>query len=230
MLNERLKTVAKYIKGDALVDIGSDHAYLPIYAVNEKIVKFALCGEIARGPYDSSLKNVQQNKLSELIKVRLGDGLSIIRKRDVVDTITICGMGGPLIASIIEEGLEFIHSNPRIIVQANTYPYPIRKVMSENNYEIVEELQVKDGDHFYDIIVFDYTEELVELTEGQLRFGPVNIKKREAVFIGQVENEKRHIEKILNGINDREKNIDKVLRLEDNLQYINEVLDSEDSE
>src|SRR5690625_2583408 len=98
MLNQRLKTVAKYISGDALVDIGSDHAYLPIYAINEKIIKSAICGEIARGPYESSVKNVQQNKLTEVIKIRLGDGLSVIRQRDDVDTITICGMGGPLIA------------------------------------------------------------------------------------------------------------------------------------
>ncbi len=39
MLNQRLKTVSEYIVGDALVDIGSDHAYLPIYAVNEILLK-----------------------------------------------------------------------------------------------------------------------------------------------------------------------------------------------
>ena len=38
MLNQRLKTVSDYIIGDALVDIGSDHAYLPIYAVDKKII------------------------------------------------------------------------------------------------------------------------------------------------------------------------------------------------
>lgn len=229
MLNQRLKTVTEYISGDALVDIGSDHAYLPIYAINEKIIKSAICGEIARGPYDSSVKNVQQNKLTEVIKIRLGDGLSVIRQRDDVDTITICGMGGPLIASIIEEGMNFVHSNPRFIVQANTYPYPVRKIMSEHNYKITEELQLKDGDHFYDIIVFDHSKEPVEYGEADFRFGPVNIAKREPVFIAQLEREKAHIEKILNGINDREKNIDKVVRLESNLKYIDEVLENDQS-
>ncbi len=226
MLNQRLKTVSEYIVGDALVDIGSDHAYLPIYAVNEKLIKKAICGEIARGPYDASVKNVQQNKLTEEIKIRLGDGLSVLRSMDDVDTITICGMGGPLIASIIEEGMQFVHGKPRFIVQANTYPYPIRKVMAENNYKIVEELQLKDGFHFYDIIVFDSTEEKVEYGEAELRFGPVNIEKREPVFIAQLEREKSHMEKILNGINDREKNIDKVERLEYNLKYVDEVLEN----
>lgn len=226
MLNQRLKTVSEYIVGDALVDIGSDHAYLPIYAVNENIIKKAICGEIARGPYDSSVKNVQQNKLSDDIKIRLGDGLSILRSMDDADTITICGMGGPLIASIIENGMKFVHGTPRFIVQANTYPYPIRKIMSEHNYKISEELQLKDGPHFYDIIVFDYSKEAVEYSEAELRFGPVNIEKREPVFIRQLEREKSHIEKILNGINDREKNIDKVERLESNLKYVDEVLEN----
>ncbi|CAM4175180.1 tRNA (adenine(22)-N(1))-methyltransferase [Jeotgalicoccus halotolerans] len=226
MLNRRLKIVSDYIVGDALVDIGSDHAYLPIYAVNEKIIKTAICGEIARGPYDSSVKNVQQNQLSDVIKIRLGDGLSVLRSMDDADTITICGMGGPLIASIIETGMKFVRGTPRFIVQANTYPYPIRKIMAEHNYKITDELQLKDGPHFYDIIVFDYTEETVEYSEAELRFGPVNIDKREPVFIAQLEREKSHIEKILNGINDREKNIDKVVRLESNLKYVDEVLEN----
>src|SRR5699024_8537892 len=226
MLNRRLKTVSDYIVGDALVDIGSDHAYLPIYAVNEKIIKTAICGEIARGPYDSSVKNVQQNKLSEVIKIRLGDGLSVLRSMDEVDTITICGMGGPLIAEIIEEGMQFVHGKPRFITQANTYPYPIRKIMAEHGYKITEELQLRDGPYFYDILVFDPSDEPVEYSEAELRFGPVNIEKREPVFIGQLEREKSHIEKILNGINDREKNIDKVTRLESNLKYVDEVLEN----
>lgn len=226
MLNQRLKTVSEYIVGDALVDIGSDHAYLPIYAVNENIIKKAICGEIARGPYDSSVKNVQQNKLSDDIKIRLGDGLSVLRSMDDADTITICGMGGPLIASIIESGMKFVQGTPRFIVQANTYPYPIRKIMAEHNYKITEELQLKDGPHFYDIIVFDHSKETVEYSEAELRFGPVNIEKREPVFIGQLEREKSHMEKILNGINDREKNIDKVERLESNLKYVDEVLEN----
>lgn len=226
MLNQRLKTVSEYIVGDALVDIGSDHAYLPIYAVNENIIKKAICGEIARGPYDSSVKNVQQSKLSDEIKIRLGDGLSVLRSMDDADTITICGMGGPLIASIIESGMKFVQGTPRFIVQANTYPYPIRKIMAEHNYKITEELQLKDGPHFYDIIVFDHSKEAVEYSEAELRFGPVNIEKREPVFIGQLEREKSHMEKILNGINDREKNIDKVERLESNLKYVDEVLEN----
>jgi len=226
MLNQILKTVSEYILGDTLVDIGSDHAYLPIYAVQENIITNAICGEIARGPYDSSVKNVQENKLSDEIIVRLGDGLSILRSVDDMDTITICGMGGPLIASIIEDGMKFVKNHPRFIIQANTYPYPIRKVMAELNYKITEELQLKDGPHFYDIIVFDYSEDTVDYSEAELRFGPENIKKREPVFIAQLEREKSHIEKILNGINDREKNIDKVERLESNLKYVDEVLEN----
>lgn len=224
MLNERLKAVSEYIIGNTLIDIGSDHAYLPIYAVTESIIKQAVCGEIARGPYESSIKNVQANKLAGKIQVRLGDGLSILKSHDRMDTITVCGMGGPLIASIIENGMEHVQGKPRFIVQANTYPYPIRKVMAEYNYEITDELQLKDGPHFYDIIVFDHSENHVEYSESELRFGPVNIKNSTPVFVKEVEREKSHIEKILNGISDRDKNSDKVDRLEVNLKYVDEVL------
>src|SRR5699024_5790806 len=133
MLNRRLKKASDYIVEDDVVDIGSEHAYLPILAVNEKMMKTAICGEIERGSYDSSVKNVQQNQLSDVIKIRLVDGLSVLRSMDDADTITICGMGGPLIASIIETGMKFVQGTPRFIVQANTYPSPIRKRMAEHN-------------------------------------------------------------------------------------------------
>ena len=88
-LSNRLATVAKYIeKGNFLADIGSDHAYLPVYCVQREKVKKAIAGEVVKGPFESARNTVSQYGLSHQIDVRLGDGLDVL-KDDMVDSITI---------------------------------------------------------------------------------------------------------------------------------------------
>ena len=45
-INKRLKLVASYVEDKRLADIGSDHAYLPIYLAKENKINFAIAGEI----------------------------------------------------------------------------------------------------------------------------------------------------------------------------------------
>src|ERR1700730_3423795 len=98
-LSNRLEAVVKHIpRGARLADIGSDHAYLPCNAVKRGIISFAIAGEVVEGPFKSAMKNVDAEGLTQQISVRLGNGLEVINAGDV-DCITICGMGGALIAN-----------------------------------------------------------------------------------------------------------------------------------
>ena len=153
------------------------------------------------------------------------NGLEILKSSDTVDTITICGMGGPLIADIIDSGFNHLTSKPRFVIQANTYPKKIREVLVKRGYEITDEVQYKDGHHFYDIIVFDYVkEDPADYSDLELRFGPINLKNRTTLFIDDLNREKKHVEGILSGIKDVEKNEQQILKLKNNLKQISEVL------
>jgi len=98
-LSERLKEITTYIPKDSiLADIGSDHAYLPIYCVKNKIVKKAIAGEVADGPLLAAKSSVKAYQFEQFIDVRKGDGLAVLKETDSVDCITIAGMGGALIS------------------------------------------------------------------------------------------------------------------------------------
>lgn len=107
-LSKRLEAVASFVPTGAIVaDIGSDHAYLPCYLIHKGIVNKAIAGEVVKGPFESAVKQVKLEGLEESITVRLADGLEAIKETDGVNTVTIAGMGGPLIVSILEKNQNF---------------------------------------------------------------------------------------------------------------------------
>lgn len=226
MIDERLKYAANYIIGDKMVDIGSDHAYLPIYSIQNNIVESAICGEVVEGPYHSTLKNIDVYHLTDKIEARLGDGLKILSEKDKVDTITICGMGGPLIGSIIKDGFNNVSGYPRLILQANNYTYPIREAVTDLNYSITHEKVLKLGKHYYEVIVCDHQENNTELTHKEMSFGPVNLAVRDDDFIKKVEWEHAHMVSIFNGINS-DKSSDKKEEVKSKIKMLEEVLNDE---
>lgn len=71
-----------------------------------------------KDPTSLVVKNVEAHGLKEKIQVRLANGLEAFEEEDQVSVITIAGMGGRLIATILEEGLDKL-GNVRLILQPN---------------------------------------------------------------------------------------------------------------
>lgn len=92
LLSRRLKAVADFVPQDMIcADIGSDHGYLPIYLVGERIIPHAIAADIGKGPLESAAANVRKYDLADKIELRLGNGLTVLRSNEV-ECVTICGM------------------------------------------------------------------------------------------------------------------------------------------
>ena len=175
-LSDRLAAVAKYLPHDCRVaDIGSDHAYLPCHMVKKGAVRFAIAGEVAEGPFQSALKQVQLEGLTDRIVVRKGDGLEVIKPGEV-DCITIAGMGGTLIASVLENGKEKLGEGTKLILQPNVGAMAIRKWLSANNWKLTSEAILKEDGKIYEVLVVAKGDS--EYSEAEMLFGPYLLKDK----------------------------------------------------
>jgi tRNA (adenine22-N1)-methyltransferase len=192
--------VASFVNEGAVVaDIGSDHAYLPCFLVHTKKVRTAVAGEVAKGPYESAVKNVRREGLSETITIRLADGLFAIEEGDAVDTVTIAGMGGPLIAAILENGKERLTQVKRIITQPNIYSRAIREWAVSNGWEIINEHILKEDGKIYEIIVLEKGQATYE--DLELMAGPFLLASKTDVFLEKWESELAEWNRVLDSLN-----------------------------
>lgn len=181
-LSIRLKTIYKQLlKHKILADIGTDHAYLPCFAVLEGTVPYAIGTEVNDGPYQSALSFVERLRLQKYIDIRLGDGLSVIEKGEV-EQITIAGMGGSLIVKILDNGKEKLHGVRRLILQPNVAVDKVRKWLYENGWTIVGEIILEEDGMIYEIVVAEPGKDARIFTEKDFLFGPYLIEEKSAVF------------------------------------------------
>ncbi|MHC0035884.1 tRNA (adenine(22)-N(1))-methyltransferase [Pseudoneobacillus sp. C159] len=231
-LSARLSLVADYIpKGSRIADIGSDHAYLPCYLVKKGLVPFAIAGEVVEGPFQSAKRQVMEDGLSEYVSVRKGNGLEVVSVGEV-DCITIAGMGGTLISTILEAGKEKLSSVARLILQPNISAISIRQWLMENDWELIGEEIIEEDQKIYEVLIAEKGEPNRPYTSGLqtgLLMGPFLIEKKSDVFIKKWVEEKRNWERILRQLTDAFQSDDirkKKEELETKIKMVEEVLNT----
>ncbi|EUJ17845.1 hypothetical protein MAQA_12691 [Listeria aquatica FSL S10-1188] len=178
-LSKRLEKVAHFIEPQSrIADIGSDHAYLPCYAVLKGFASFAIAGEIADGPFRSAQDQVEKTGLLAQISVRKGDGLEVLEPSDEVDTVVVAGMGGPLIANILENGKRKLARVKRLILQPNIAAKRIREWGAREQFQITAEEIIEEDHKIYEILVLERSNEPVDYSEDELFFGPLLLKEK----------------------------------------------------
>ena len=221
MISKRLELVASFVpQGSILLDVGSDHAYLPIELVERDQIEAAIAGEVVVGPFQSAVKNVEAHGLKEKIQVRLANGLAAFEEADQVSVITIAGMGGRLIARILEEGLDKLANVERLILQPNNREDDLRIWLQDNGFQIVAESILEEAGKFYEILVVEAGQ--MKLSASDVRFGPFLSKEVSPAFVQKWQKEAAKLEFALGQI--PEKNPEERQVLVDKIQAIKEVL------
>ena len=198
-LSKRLETVASFVPTGAVVaDIGSDHAYLPCYLVHKGIISRAVAGEVVKGPYESAVRQVRTEGLADQITVRMADGLAAVEETDHIDTITIAGMGGPLIVSILEKHPQALKSVTRLILQPNIHAKVIREWALANGWAILDEVILEEDEKIYEVLVLQRGN--MSLTAAEVLLGSKLIAKRSDIFMKKWEREIANWQRVLQSI------------------------------
>ena len=182
-LSARLACVASLVSAGARVaDIGSDHAYLPAALVLDGKIDFAIAGEVVKGPYENAVHEIKDHQLEGQVIPRLADGLAAIEPADKVDTITIAGMGGSLIASILEKDKNKLTGIKRLVLQPNVGESQLREWLMNNHYQIMNEKIIEEDNHIYEIIVAEPSVVPFSYSKYELDFGPFLLENKGPVF------------------------------------------------
>ena len=158
LLPPRLKYIASLVpKGSLVADVGTDHAHLPIYLIENRITNRVIASDIVDGPIMSAKKNISAHGLDGKIEVIKSDGIVKVFPLSP-ETVIIAGMGGETIRDIISACEYSKVAAPLFLLQPMTHAEVLRKYLIENGFSIVSESVVREQHRYYVIISAQFKE------------------------------------------------------------------------
>ena len=169
MKSLRLLAIASLIdKGSSVLDVGTDHAYLPIILSQNKKCKSIIASDVSSNALKIAKDNLKKYHIDD-VKLILSNGLDSIN--DDYDTIVLAGMGTSTIIKILEN-----KKLPNtLIISSNNDLYKLRKFMNKIKYKIKEEIVILEKNKYYDIIKYQKGNE--KLSYFKKMYGKSNDKK-----------------------------------------------------
>lgn len=181
-LDRRLSRCADLVsRGGIALDVGTDHALLPCYLVENGISRSAFASDVADGPLLRARITVGGCGLSEKVQLLKSDGFKDIPDSILgsVTDVIIAGMGGELIAEILKD-YNKLRPGVNIIAQPNSRPQALRRFFAENGFEIRCETAVRDKKMFYPIICAAPSDKIRQLSDFEAEVGFLNPRDPES--------------------------------------------------
>ncbi|AKU79528.1 tRNA (adenine(22)-N(1))-methyltransferase [Spiroplasma turonicum] len=204
-LTPRLFALAKLINDDDIVaDIGTDHAYLPIYLAKDRKAKKIFATDIANGPLTVAKDNIRSFGVEDKIELLLEDGIKWTSNLNIsIDVCIISGVGSNTMQNI----LKFDNKNIDSFIFCSTNSLTkLREWTKKQKYFIEKEMFVIDNDIFYEIIKVNKYAGTKVKNKKDILFGPILRKTNDKIFIQKLMLEEQNIMKIINKIPKTDKN------------------------
>lgn len=178
-LDGRLSSAAKFVRqGATFADIGTDHAYLPLFLLADGRVNNVILTDINEGPLESAKQNAQDAGLYDKCRFFLTDGATGLDNEGITDA-AICGMGGELIVQIIDTATFFRDTGVRLILQPMSHVADLRKYLSNTGFEIIHEEYSYSAGKYYVTVCAEYTGKPYKMSDSEYEFGKPRVMSDE---------------------------------------------------
>ena len=176
-LSPRLLCCASMIQGGCVLDIGTDHAYLPAYLLKGGKVNRVIATDVRSGPLESAKSTLKKYGLLADATLALSDGFDSVDTRGVTDVV-IAGMGGETICNILAaKSAGFLKGGVNLVLQPMTKAEVLRQWLAENGFALRKETAVKDT-HIYTVMQAAYTGEAQSLSPADIWCGKLHRGER----------------------------------------------------
>lgn len=170
-LNARLTSVAEFVRQDAIfADIGTDHAYLPLFLLGCGRIRHAFCSDVNEGPLERARANAKEAGLDGKVTFTLADGASALANLGITD-YAICGMGGELIADIIERAPHLRDGGVNLLLQPMSRIGHLRRYLAGAGFATLAESYSTDAGKHYAALLVRYDGEVREMSEEDAELG-----------------------------------------------------------
>ena len=151
-LSKRLSAVAEFVTpGGCLVDVGTDHGYVPIALLEQQKISSAIAMDVNRGPLERAREHIAQYQMGDYIETRLSDGLHALRAGEG-DSLLIAGMGGGLTVRILSEGEPLLSGFRELILEPQSDIDRVRAWLLEHGFFLAQENFVEEDGKYYPIL------------------------------------------------------------------------------
>lgn len=192
-LDERLLACAQFVRENAkLADIGTDHAYLPVFLLKQGKICSALGCDINEKPLLRAKATVEAYGAYDKVELRLCDGLSGIEKAEFSDLV-IAGMGGELIIKILSDCTYIKNEKYNLILQPMTKAYELRRWLTQNGFLIKDEKSAESNGKIYTVINAEFCEKNQKKYDEKYYYFGEFLKKND-------ENSQKYKQKIKNSL------------------------------
>lgn len=172
MLDERLTLAASlYEPCETGADIGTDHGLLPCCLLQKDICRRMIFADVSAKALRHAEEQVKRQGLEERAMLVCANGLDALT--EPCGCVSIMGMGGETIASILARGAEKL-AGAVLVLSAHTDLHLVRRAMQEIGYHIVREELCRAAGRFY--VVWRAEPGVELLTEEEIRFGSLLMK------------------------------------------------------
>jgi tRNA (adenine22-N1)-methyltransferase len=191
-LSKRLLSVASFVEEGAFIaDVGSDHAELPIFLLEEKRIRGAQTIENKKGPYQRMARAIEESGFLSSCELSLSDGISELSEK--VDTVVLAGMGGGLILAILEAHPDRLSSVRTLIIDAHTDREKVRSTLPSLGFQIVDEDFLVEEGIAYDVLKAERTAHPKPYSAKEIAYGPINLLKRPQAWLQELEKRKERL-------------------------------------